>query len=286
MISTQLPIYDSLVHPSFCGQWKGRSRFPSSTFDDLSKCMQEANVSAAIASTYPSNEIIDHHRYSLKCRTVSDTSGLHINPAYILTVDHINSGLDILDFIKRSSLKYGFTSIVKLNSSFISYNDFSALKMILHTCFHSLGDKFVLYVCTYPFSCLSQPKLLDIRPLLDFLSSVKPLIPIVLLHGGTVNLLSTSQYAQHFTNIYIDISFTICRYLNSSLFYDLCYLVEYLDQKVIIGSDHPEYNYQDLRYSICSIERHILNVTNLEISQLKLKLFNIMNGNLSNLVPL
>ena len=63
--------------------------------------------------------------------------------------------------------------------------------------------------------------------------------PLVLLHGGTVDLLRFSQYAQHFSNVYLDLSFTICRYINSSLLYDMGYIFKYLDQKVIIGTDHP-----------------------------------------------
>ena len=283
MYSRTLPIFDSLTHPTFSGEWLGKSKFSSSSFEELVINMSKSNVRSAIASTFPTNEIINPDLFSLECRKLSDSTGLYINPAYIVYNDSVFLESD-LPTIKYSNQKNNFTPIIKLNSCFTNFQNLDAIKSLLAHISDQLNAQFVLYVCTYPYSTLSFPEIVEIRPLLDFLSLNYFSVPIILLHGGAVNILEISQYAQHFKNIYLDLSFTICRYINSSLFYDFCYLLEYLDQKIVIGTDHPEYTYLDLRDSICKIENHVVSQTNMKNESIKCKLSNIMYKNMSKLI--
>ena len=118
--------------------------------------------------------------------------------------------------------------------------------------------------------------------ILEKLAKIVGSDPLVMLHGGTVELLKYSQYAQHFKNIYIDLSFTICRYINSSLLYDMAYLFEYLDQKIIVGTDHPEYSYLSLRKSLKRVED--LFYTHCDAALADEKLNNIYYRNMLNLL--
>ena len=166
----------------------------------------------------------------------------------------------------------------------MDFNDIESSKLFLDNLIKELNSNLILYVCTYPYSTLGTPQILEIRPFIDFLCQNYPHIPIILLHGGTVQILEISQYSQHFNNIYLDLSFTICRYINSSLFYDFCYLFEYLDQKLVVGTDHPEYSYIELWQAICKIENQIRLQSNITNQNLKVKLANIMFKNMLNLV--
>ena len=174
--------------------------------------------------------------------------------------------------------------IIKFNSCFLDFNDFNAARLLLDKAIQFFQSDFILYLCTYPYSMLTTPQIVEIRPFVDFLSKEYSHIPIVLLHGGTVQLMQISQYAQHFKNIYIDLSFTICRYIHSSLFFDFCYLFEHLDQKIVIGTDHPEYTYFELREAICKIENQLKKQTNITDKILERKLSNIMYKNMHSLL--
>ena len=283
MFAQELPIFDSLTHPTLSGNWLGKSKFKSSSFKDLSTSILESNVCSAVASTFPSNEVISPKAFSLECKKTSEISGINFYPAYILKDDDQFSRT-ILPSIKSQSKENNILPIIKLNSCFIDFNDTKGIKLFLDKLVESLNSNFVLYVCTYPYSTLGSPQILEMRPFIDLLCQYYSDIPTVLLHGGTVQILEMSQYAQHFNNIHLDLSFTICRYINSSLFYDFCYLFEYLDQKLVVGTDHPEYSYIELRQAICKIENHLRLQSNITKQNLKAKLSNIMFKNMLNLI--
>ena len=85
MFGQELPIFDSLTHPTLSGKWLGKSKFKSSSFKDLSTSILKSNVCSAVASTFPSNEAISPKEFSLECRKSSKISGINIYPAYGFT---------------------------------------------------------------------------------------------------------------------------------------------------------------------------------------------------------
>jgi predicted TIM-barrel fold metal-dependent hydrolase len=62
---------------------------------------------------------------------------------------------------------------------------------------------------------------------------------IILMHGGVSDLLSTSEMARRFPEVYLDLSFTITRMFDTSIKNDLQWLMSSLDTKCIFGSDTP-----------------------------------------------
>jgi predicted TIM-barrel fold metal-dependent hydrolase len=70
---------------------------------------------------------------------------------------------------------------------------------------------------------------------------------LVLLHGGTVELMRWMQFARHTPQILFDISFTLMRYRGSSLDADLAWLFEGFSNRTCIGTDHPEFCHADVR---------------------------------------
>jgi len=277
----KIPIFDSLSHPTFNGSWEGKSRFSSSSFEDLVSEMLNNNICGSIASTYPLNEKIKISEFQNKCTYLSKKYNLKIYPAWILD-DREEDVINYLKKIKNIKPKNSFPTIIKFNANYINYLDFKRIKEIINNSLNLFNGKIIIYICTYPFYKKNNNEAIyDPISIVDELSNLNINVPIILLHGCVSRLLDASLYAQHFKNIYIDISFTLCRYINSSLVKDLEYLFEFLDQKIIIGSDHPEYNYKDLRECLNKIEKNLL--VRINKHDLSNKLSNILYRNLQSI---
>ena len=64
---------------------------------------------------------------------------------------------------------------------------------------------------------------------------------MVLLHGGGAALLDVAEVVRLHGSLTLDLSFTLLRYAGSSLDADLRWVMGRLDQRIVIGSDMPEY---------------------------------------------
>ncbi len=64
---------------------------------------------------------------------------------------------------------------------------------------------------------------------------------IVLLHGGGAALLDVAEVVRLHATLMLDLSFTLLRYAGSSLDADIRWAMGRLDQRIVIGSDMPEY---------------------------------------------
>jgi predicted TIM-barrel fold metal-dependent hydrolase len=64
---------------------------------------------------------------------------------------------------------------------------------------------------------------------------------IVLLHGGGSALLDVADIVRQHPALVLDLSFTLMRYAGSSLDADIRWVMGRFDQRVVIGSDMPEY---------------------------------------------
>ena len=68
------------------------------------------------------------------------------------------------------------------------------------------------------------------------------------MHGGCYKLIELSEFVkQNSKNFLLDLSMTILRYKESSIDSDIKYLFKNLDERICIGSDHPEYSLLDLK---------------------------------------
>ncbi len=101
----------------------------------------------------------------------------------------------------------------------------------------------VVYICTMTFGRYTECPTED--PLFQLVRLLKPLqrLPrMVLAHGGYLNLLRWSELARFNPEISLDLSYTLCYAQNSSLFQDMRFLCQRLDQKLLLGSDFPEFS--------------------------------------------
>lgn len=68
---------------------------------------------------------------------------------------------------------------------------------------------------------------------------------IIIMHGGGPNLLKYYENFRFYENIYLDLSYTLCHYFNSSLIYDMQFLCNKFDRRIIVGSDYPCFEFSE-----------------------------------------
>ena len=102
-----------------------------------------------------------------------------------------------------------------------------------------------IFICTYsnyiPKNfCTSDPKYIFAKAYKKYNN-----LKILLMHGGCERILEYSELVRFSKNIFLDLSLTIMKYKNSSVDHDIKYLFQNFDQKITLGSDYPEVNYNE-----------------------------------------
>lgn len=75
----------------------------------------------------------------------------------------------------------------------------------------------------------------------DELARNHPALKIILAHAGAHRLFDALSVAQSHPNIHLDISHIVEYYSGTSIEKDIAFIMRKMDQKVIYGSDFPEY---------------------------------------------
>jgi len=97
-----------------------------------------------------------------------------------------------------------------------------------------------VFHCCYQFSADARHPVDPLPALMEAVAGA-PGLRMVLLHGGTVELLRYAEAIRSNRNLLLDLSFTLNRYAGSSLDQDITYLFRTFDQRICIGSDYPDY---------------------------------------------
>ena len=80
---------------------------------------------------------------------------------------------------------------------------------------------------------------------IDRLVHLCPRAPMVLLHGGGSDVLKVAEIVRLHRRLILDVSYTLLAYRRSSVTADLRWVFETLDQRVVVGSDMPEFTPSD-----------------------------------------
>jgi len=110
---------------------------------------------------------------------------------------------------------------------------------------------------------------------IDRIAHACPNVRIILLHGGGAALLEVAEIVRVRAALILDLSFTLLRYAGSSLDDDLRWTMSHLDQRVVVGSDMPEY----------TPEKAFARAEELMTDLPSEKRENIMHANLDRLFP-
>lgn len=229
-----IPLIDSLTHPTLTGRWL-KSGYDAG-FNTLAEQMAANGVERACAVGLDGVENYEHEAFLSKCRAypkLFPVAGL--NPEKCGCVSE-----------KIASLREMGYRAVKLHPRF-SGLIYSRPAAIIETieCAHANGMP--VFLCTYHFT---NAKNFPEEDQLVSLSRIIARVPdarIVLLHGGSIELLRYAEFARSNPNILIDLSFTLEKYEGSSIDLDIAYLFRTFDRRISIGSDFPEFSLATLR---------------------------------------
>lgn len=112
---------------------------------------------------------------------------------------------------------------------------------------YSFRRGLVVFLCSYLYSPLNKPANADpYSAVIDLLRDQRD-FKLVLLHGGDVQLMQFAQLVRHNPELLLDLSHTMVKYKGSSMDQDLRFLFRSFDQRICIGSDHPEWDHQTMR---------------------------------------
>lgn len=109
------------------------------------------------------------------------------------------------------------------------------------------SENLVVFHCTYQFGADVSLHPVDPLPFLMEAVSAVPNLRMVLLHGGTIEVLRYAEAIRSNPNLLLDLSFTLNRYRGSSVDLDIGYLFKSFDQRICVGTDFPEYDPSDVR---------------------------------------
>jgi predicted TIM-barrel fold metal-dependent hydrolase len=114
---------------------------------------------------------------------------------------------------------------------------------------------------------------------LDFISGLINLTKknkIILMHGGGPNIIKYYEKFRFLDRVYLDLSYTISHYNETSVQNDIIFLMKKFDQRLLVGSDFPT----------IKLEKH-LKILNKIIRKAKLssqKKRNILHANLDKII--
>lgn len=236
-----IPIFDSLTHPTLTGHWSGNK---DASLKSLLNIAREAQLARLCVVGLSGIEGYEHKRFF-------DLTSCHSNLFPVASVHphqiaNINAELNYLH-----SLGY---KAIKLHPRIGCYQ-IDASDSILNECFKMATElNLIVFLCTYTSSKISLMPEKD--PYWELVKLFKrfPTLRCVLLHGGVTRLMQYADLVRFNPNLLLDLSYTLIKFKGSSLDLDIQYLFLTLDQRLCIGTDHPDYTPHDLRLRLKDFE--------------------------------
>jgi hypothetical protein len=233
-----IPLFDSLTHPTIDGTWIEPTAI-NNTLSELESEMTANNVGWALAVGMKDIGGYDLEAYADYIRSASQ----QVFPIAYYDFNESDTGREIVNKLESIS-RCGYLGI-KLHPerSRIDIRG-EGLREVLR---EAGSRKLPVLLCT--FLCRQTSRglpysYLDFGPLLGSLAEPSK---IILLHGGDVNVLGLMEICRPYQNVLLDLSFTLCRYEGSSVDLDIRYLFQNFDQRICVGSDSPQFSLAQFR---------------------------------------
>lgn len=235
----EIPIFDSLTHPTLDGQWILPKWPDCASLYELQSQMSASNVCGAFAVGM---EGIGGYNEDAFLSLIKKEGNGKLFPIAFFSFDK-NSNEEYSTRLKeiKSNGYFG----IKLHPRIGHFTlDNPSLPYVIDKA-NELG--LVVLLCTYFYS--NEVSLLsnNVEGLGDMLLKIDTKSKIILLHGGVVRLLDMMELVRAFPNTLLDLSLTLCKYAGSSLDMDIQFLFKSFDRRVCIGSDHPEIRLSQVR---------------------------------------
>jgi len=144
----------------------------------------------------------------------------------------------------EKNIKKEIDNIIKLNYQFIKIHPRMLRKNLTHKTFYInvfkkiKNSKLNVMWCTFD-GWEEKAEEADQINLLSKLINIIPKNKIILMHGGGPNLLKFYEKFRFLENVYLDLSYTLIHYNNTSIEKDIIFLFKNFDKRIVVGSDYP-----------------------------------------------
>lgn len=236
----QIPIFDTLTHPTLDGNWI-MPKYPNCAgIEQLLEQMKQNNITKAFAVGMRGIGLYDEDKFLV---LVNEKAKNQLLPIAFFDFNEIENEKDVTRQLSRIKNK-GYLGI-KLHPRI---GNFTLDNQLLpHIIDHANELNLIVLFCTYFYSNRQSILQNNIERLGDMLLKISEQSRVVLLHGCVVRLLEMMEIVRAFPNVLMDLSLTMCKYQGTSLDEDIKFLFKNFDRRICVGSDHPEISLATLR---------------------------------------
>lgn len=219
-------------------------------------CFHIKNISLKNISNYSkllkSNNISKAFIYFDNQKTLKDII------KFKLYCDHFNNLIPVAYLTKTTNYKKEINQIIKSNYKFIKIhprwlNVRISNKKFYEKLFNFLKKtKLNILWCSFD----SHENYANEINQINFLSKLFNKTAYnkkIIMHGGGVNLLKYYEKFRFIENVYIDLSYTMVHYIQTTLKKDMIFLLKNFDKRILVGSDYPSFSLKEFKYSLNSL---------------------------------
>lgn len=231
-------IFDTAAHPTLDGTWiSGRAGY---TFSQLKGLVSSASIRGACAIGLPG---VGGYRHDSFYRASQEFGFFPVAALTQKSPAEIGRELDTISNL-------GFKA-VKVHPRLLGIN--RTIEMIPGIMQQIAEHSLTCFLCTYyhdkpgnlpesdPYWAIAQGL------------NLAPELKLVLLHGGGARVVEYAQFCRHSSSILLDVSHTVMKIRGSSILQDIAFLLTDLDQRLCIGSDGPEWSYDQVLQMITEL---------------------------------
>lgn len=232
-MNDQVPLFDSHGSATLDGTWLDHR--PGMTFADLRQAMTAAGFLGGLIQGLPGVCGYEHEAFAAAALSVKQ-----LWPVAAWDGSDLESTSDHMARLKSM----GFIG-VHAHPRAAGVGPGSAS---FHALLRAAGAAGLpVFYCTYQFADVGAGLPVDPLPDLAIALGQAPSARLILLHGGTVEVLRYAEFTRANPRVLLDLSFTMMRYAGASLDADLGYILRTLDRRICIGTDAPEYSPAEVR---------------------------------------
>jgi predicted TIM-barrel fold metal-dependent hydrolase len=223
-------IIDSLTHVTPNGHWFSTSHDASEA--RLLREMDEVGVDKAVVvalAGYIENDFVTQLCARHPNRLIPGSS---INPVAYSTPKQ--AAVEI-----KTLLAETYFAVLKLHPRFNKYDPLDSRCLAVLEEIATDGSPPTIWLDTYLRYCgglLRKPPVDTVHELVGRFPSLN----FMLLHSCGADIMRLAEAVRDCPNAFLDLSYTLCRYKESSIEMDLKYLLRVFDQRTVFGSDFPE----------------------------------------------
>lgn len=230
-----MQIFDSLLHPTVSGKWFNKD--VDASFQTLDKELKANDFIGGCAVGLWGVENYEHQAFLEACKKY---------PSLVPVAGFSPKASENVKQEIASLAQMGYKAL-KIHPRFFNLDLDKDNELIAETFNLAHQNGLAVLLCTY-MSC-GIDEFPTTNPYWSIVKILKaaPETRVILLHGGVTQVLQYAELVRFNPHLLLDFSYTMLKYQGSSVEKDIRYLFETLDQRICIGTDHPQYSLAETR---------------------------------------